>query len=171
MALVQWNPARDFMRMREEMNRLFNQFFREGDGEEATWLTGGWAPPVDIHETDDALILKAELPGFSKDDVHVELHNNRLTLRGERKHEAEVKEEQYHRRERAYGSFQRSFQLPATIDQEKVTASFKDGLLELRFPKSEKARPKQIAITGTEASPGGTAAQSRSATEPSARGR
>jgi HSP20 family protein len=149
MALAQWNPARDFVRMREEMNRLFNQFFREGDGEEASWPTGGWMPPVDIHETNDALVLKAELPGFSKDDVHVELLNNRLTLRGERKHEAEVKEEQYHRRERAYGSFQRSFQLPATIDQDKVTASFKDGILELRFPKSEKAKPKNIAIAGT----------------------
>jgi HSP20 family protein len=149
MALVQWNLARDFMRMREEMNRLFNQFFREGEGEEATWLTGGWAPPVDIHETDDALILKAELPSFSKDDVHIELLNNRLTLRGERKHEAQIKEEQYHRREHAYGSFQGSFQLPTTVDQEKVAASFKDGILELRLPKSEKARPKRIAIAGT----------------------
>src|ERR671924_615245 len=149
MALAQWNPARDFVRMREEMNRLLNQFFREGDGEEASWPTGGGVPPVDIPETNDAVVLKAELPGFSKDDVHVELLNNRLTLRGERKHEAEVKEEQYHRRERAYGSFQRSFQLPATIDQDKVTASFKDGILELRFPKSEKAKPKNIAIAGT----------------------
>lgn len=151
MALARWNPAQDLMRMREEMNRVFGQFFREGEGEEGTWLTGAWTPPVDIHETEEALILKAELPGFSKDDVHVELHNNRLTLRGERKHETEVKEEQYHRRERAYGSFQRSFQLPTTIDQEKVMASFKDGILELRLPKSEKAKPKRIAISGAEA--------------------
>ena len=147
MALVQWNPARDLMRMREDMNRLFSQFFREGDDEEGTWLTGAWAPPVDIHETDEVLILKAELPGFSKDDVHVELHNNRLTLRGERRHETEVKEEQYHRRERAYGSFQRTFQLPTTIDQDKVKASFQNGILELRLPKSEAAKPKRIALT------------------------
>jgi HSP20 family protein len=151
MALVRWNPAQDLMRMREEMNRVFSQFFREGDGEEGTWLTGAWAPPVDIHETEEALILKAELPGFSKDDVHVELHNNRLTLRGERQHEAEVKEEQYHRRERAYGSFQRTFQLPTTIDQDKVSASFQNGILELRLPKSEVAKPKRIAISGAAA--------------------
>jgi HSP20 family protein len=148
MALVQWNPVRDLMRMREEMNRLFGQYFREGEGEEGTWLTRGWAPPVDIHETDEALIVKAELPGFSKDDIHIDLHNNRLTLRGERKHETEVKEEQYHRRERAYGSFQRSFQLPTTIDQDKVTANFQNGILELRLPKIEAAKPKRIAVTG-----------------------
>jgi HSP20 family protein len=97
MPLMQWNPTRDLMQMREEMNRLFNQFFREGDGEEGAWLTGAWTPPVDIHETDEALILKAELTGCSKDDGHIELHNNRLTLRGERKHETEVKEERYQR--------------------------------------------------------------------------
>ena len=148
MALVQWNPVRDLMRMREEMNRLFGQYFREGEGEEGTWLTGGWAPPVDIHETDEALFVKAELPGFSKDDIHIDLHNNRLTLRGERKHETEVKEEQYHRRERAYGSFQRAFQLPTMIDQDKVTANFQNGLLELRLPKIEAAKPKRIAVTG-----------------------
>jgi HSP20 family protein len=169
MALVQWNPARDLMRMREDMNRLFSQFFREGDDEEGTWLTGAWAPPVDIHETDEALILKAELPGFSKDDVHVELHNNRLTLRGERRHETEVKEEQYHRRERAYGSFQRTFQLPTTIDQDKVKASFQNGILELRLPKSEAAKPKRIGISGAEAPTQMTSGAT--APEPTARGR
>jgi HSP20 family protein len=138
------------MRMREEMNRLFNQFFRKGDGEEGAGLTGAWAPPVDIHETDEALILNAELPGCSKDDVHIDFQNNRLTLRGERKHETEVKEEQYHRRGRAYGSFRRVFQLPATIDQDRVTASFQNGILELRLPKSEAAKPKRIAIAGAE---------------------
>jgi HSP20 family protein len=169
MALVHWNPARDLMRMREDMNRLFSQFFREGDDEEGTWLTGAWAPPVDIHETDEALILKAELPGFSKDDVHVDLHNNRLTLRGERKHETEVKEEQYHPRERAYGSFQRTFQLPTTIDQDKVKASFQNGILELRLPKSEAAKPKRIAISGAEAPTQMTSGTT--APEPTARGR
>jgi HSP20 family protein len=82
--------------------------------------------------------------------VHIELHNNRLTLRGERKHETEVKEEQYHRRERTWGSFQRVFQLPATIDQDKVMARFENGILELRLPKSEAAKPKRIAIAGAE---------------------
>ena len=87
MAIVRWNPARDLMQMREEMDRLFSQFVRRGDGEEASWAQGLWAPPVDIYETDDAFMLKAELPGFSKEDVSIEVHENRLIIRGERKRE------------------------------------------------------------------------------------
>jgi HSP20 family protein len=132
----------------DEMNRLFNQFFRGGTGEEAGWGVRTWTPPVDIYETDDALILKAELPGVSKDDVSIEIHQNTLILRGQRKHEAEVKEEQYHRVERAYGTFQRSFMLPTLVDQEHVHATYHDGVLELRLPKSEAAKPKRVAITG-----------------------
>jgi HSP20 family protein len=143
------------MRMREEMERLFREFFRPGDGEEATWMRGNWAPPVDIYETDEAFVLKAELPGFSKEDVQIELHGNRLTLRGERKHDTEAKEEQYHRLERAYGRFERVFWLPATVDAEKIKASFTNGVLELRLPKSEAAKPKRIAITETERAPAG----------------
>jgi HSP20 family protein len=130
----------------DEMNRMFNQFFRGGTGEEAGWGVSTWAPPVDIYETDDALILKAELPGVSKDDVSVEIHQNTLILRGQRKHEAEVKEDRYHRVERAYGTFQRSFVLPTQVNQEKVQATYKDGVLELRLPKSEAAKPKRVAI-------------------------
>src|SRR5262245_21748545 len=107
MALVRWNPGRDMMPMREEMDRLFHQFFGRGGGEEGSWGQGSWAPPVDIYETDEAFVLKAELPGFSKDDVQIELHENRLALRGERKRESDAKEEQYHRMERAYGRFER----------------------------------------------------------------
>ena len=155
MALARWNPGRDLMRMREEMERMFREFFRPGDGEEATWMRGNWAPPVDIYETDEAFVLKAELPGFSKEDVQIELHGNRLTLRGERKHDTEAKEEQYHRLERAYGRFERVFWLPATVDAEKIKASFTNGVLELRLPKSEAAKPKRIAITETERAPAG----------------
>jgi HSP20 family protein len=147
MAIVRWNPARDLMQMREEMDRLFNQFLRRGDGEEATWAQGLWAPPVDIYETDDAFMLKAELPGFSKEDVNIEIHENRLIIRGERKRETEAKEEQYHRLERAYGRFERAFWLPTTVDAEQIQATFKDGVLELRLPKSAAAKPKQIPIT------------------------
>jgi HSP20 family protein len=153
MAIVRWNPARDLMQMREEMDRLFNQFLGRSDAEEGALARGMWAPPVDIHETDDAFVLRAELPGFSKDDISIELHDNRLTLRGERKHTQEVKEEQYHRRERAYGRFERAFWLPTTVDAEKVQAGFKDGVLELRIPKSEAAKPKRIAITEAEGAP------------------
>src|SRR5919108_5983263 len=100
MALARWTPYRDLMAVRDEMNRVFNEAFGRGSNDETAWFSGAWSPPVDIYETNDALVMKAELPGFSKDDIHVELLNNRLTLHGERKHEAEVKEEQYHRRER-----------------------------------------------------------------------
>jgi HSP20 family protein len=130
------------------MNRVFNDFFRGGNGEETSSGLRTWTPPVDIYETDDALVLKAELPGVSKDEVSIEVHQNTLILRGQRKHETEVKEEHYHRVERAYGTFQRSFVLPAMVDQEKVQATFKDGILELHLPKSEAAKPKRIAING-----------------------
>jgi HSP20 family protein len=148
MALARWTPRGNLQSFQDEMNRMFEQFFRGGTGEEAGWGVRTWAPPVDIYETDDALILKAELPGVSKDDVSIEIHQNTLILRGQRKHEAEVKEEQYHRVERAYGTFQRSFTLPTLVDQEHVQATYHDGVLELRLPKSEAAKPKRVAITG-----------------------
>jgi HSP20 family protein len=148
MALMRRNPARDLLSMRDDMNRLFSEFFGRTEGQEGSWMSGTWAPPVDIHETDDALVLQAELPGFSKEDVNVELKDNSLTLKGQRQDEKEVEEEQYHRRERTYGGFQRTFMLPATVDSEKVTATYKDGVLELRLPKRETAKAKRIAIGG-----------------------
>lgn len=148
MAVVRWSPMRDIMSVRDEMNRLFNEVFSRPRDEEGTWLSGAWTPPVDIYETSDALVLKAEIPGFSKEDVSVELKDHTLILKGERQREAEVKEENYQRLERAYGTFQRSFLLPTTVDQEKVQASYKDGVLELRLPKVEAAKPKRIAISG-----------------------
>jgi HSP20 family protein len=134
--------------LQDEMNRLFNQFFQGGTGEEAGWGVRTWTPAVDIHETDDGYVIKAELPGVSKDDVSIDVHQNRLILRGQRKHEAEVKQDKYHRVERAYGSFQRSFMLPTLVDQEHVQATYHDGVLELRLPKSEASKPKRIGITG-----------------------
>jgi HSP20 family protein len=92
-------------------------------------------------------MLKAELPGFTKEDVSIEIHENRLIIRGERKRETEAKEDQYHRLERAYGRFERAFWLPTTVDAEQIQATFKDGVLELRLPKSPAAKPKQIPIT------------------------
>jgi HSP20 family protein len=144
MQLVRWTPMGNLLSFQHEMNRMFDQFFRGGNGDEAKVST--WRPSVDIYETDDALVIKAELPGVSKDDVSVDVHQNTLTLRGQRKHETEVKDEHYHRVERSYGSFQRSFTLPATVDAEKAEASFKDGVLELRLPRLESAKPRQIAI-------------------------
>jgi HSP20 family protein len=149
MTLVRWNPTREMMRTRNEMHRLVNEFFRGGNGgngAEGSWSAGTWTPAVDMYESDEALTLKAELPGFSKDDVQVEIKDNVLTLKGERKREHDVKEEQYHRVERVYGAFQRSFMLPALIDAGKAEATFKDGVLELKLPKAEEAKPKRIGI-------------------------
>jgi HSP20 family protein len=148
MAMVRWNPARDLVTMRDEMNRLFGEVFGRAATDEGSWYAGAWTPPVDIFETEEALVLKAELPGFTKDDISIELKENALTLRGERKHTMEAKEENYHRRERTYGAFQRSFMLPTTVDQNNVQATYKDGVLELRLPKVEAAKPKRIAIGG-----------------------
>jgi HSP20 family protein len=147
MALARWTPYRDLMSVRDEMNRVFNEAFGRGTNDESSWFSGTWAPPVDIYETDGALVLKAELPGFSKDDISIELKENTLVIKGERKHEDEVKEGNYHRMERTYGAFQRSFVLPTTVDREKVNASYKDGILELRLPKMLEAQPKRIAVS------------------------
>jgi HSP20 family protein len=151
MAFAQGYPMADLMRMREAMHQLSQPFGRPGDGEESAWGQAIWVPPVDIYETEDAFILEAELPGFTREDVEIELVENRLTLRGERKRPSEVKEEQYRRHERAYGRFERTFLLPALIDRDHVTAEMHHGVLTLRLPKSDLAKPKRIPIREAEA--------------------
>jgi HSP20 family protein len=148
MPVVRWTPFQNLMALQEEMNRRFNEVFRGGNGEEASRGHHTWVPPVDIYEADEALVLIVDLPGVSKDDVGIEMHQHTLTLKGQRTPHAEVTEDRYHRVERAYGPFQRSFMLPTQVDQEKVQATYHDGVLELRLPKSEAAKPKRIAITG-----------------------
>ena len=108
---------------------------------------GSWIPPVDIYEHEGSLVLKAELPGIDPKDVDVKVENNVLTLQGERKFDSEVKREQYHRVERAYGRFTRSFTLPNVVDTANIKAEFKDGLLRVVMPKREEAKPKQISIS------------------------
>ena len=147
MAIARRNPYRDMMNVRDEMNRVFNEVFGHGSQDETTWSAGTWSPPVDIYETDEALIIKAELPGFSKDDISIELKENTLVMKGERKRQDEVKEGNYHRAERVYGAFQRSFLLPTTVEHDKVKASYKDGILELYLPKVPAAQPKRIAVS------------------------
>jgi HSP20 family protein len=130
------------------MNRLFDESFRgiNRTGSEEDWVGGSWAPAVDIYEQNGNIVLKAELPGVDPKDVDVRVENNILTLRGERKLENEVKRESYHRVERAYGSFTRSFTLPNVVDTEKIKAEYKDGLLRMTLPKKDEAKPKQISI-------------------------
>ena len=148
MAIVRWEPFRDLMTVQERMNRIFDEAFRGAPARsEDDWALGGtWAPAVDIYEQDGTLVLKAELPGIDPKDVDVRVENNVLTLHGERKFENEVKRDQYHRVERAYGTFSRSFTLPSVVDTANIKAEFKEGLLRVVMPKREEAKPKQISI-------------------------
>jgi HSP20 family protein len=147
MTLVRWHRARDMHAMQHEMKRLVHDFFQNGLQDTGASRRDVWTPAVDMYEGEEAFTLTAELPGFSKDDVQVEIKDNRLTLRGERKREAEVKEAHYHRVERVYGAFRRSIRLPALVDADKAEAVFKDGVLKLTLPKAEEAKPKPISIT------------------------
>jgi HSP20 family protein len=150
MAIVRWEPFRDLVSIQDRMNRIFEDAFRGGGrnaGEEDWALGGQWAPVVDIYEDEGNLVLKAELAGIEPKDVDIRVENNVLTLRGERKFEGETKREKYHRVERAYGSFSRSFTLPSVVDTEKIKAQFKDGVLSVTLPTKEEAKPKQISIS------------------------
>ena len=154
MAIVRWEPFRDLMSLQERMNRLFDESFRSragaGAGHEEDWALGGsWAPAVDIYEHEGNIVLKAEIPGIDPKEVDVRVENNVLTLRGERKIDTEVKRESYHRVERAYGTFSRSFTLPNVVDTEKIKAEYRDGVLRVTLPKREEAKPKQISINVT----------------------
>jgi HSP20 family protein len=144
MAIVKYNPFRELRAMQEQMNRLLDLAWNRESGEEMR--EGMWQPPVDIFEDAESLIIKAELPGIDQKDIDVRIEDSTLTLRGERKHDQEVRKENYHRVERYYGAFQRSFSLPTTIDQEKVKATCDKGVLTIVLPKKEETKPKQISI-------------------------
>lgn len=146
MALIRWDPFREMSALQERMNRLFSDVRAQAPVRGEEIVQGAWVPAVDIFETNEAIVLKAELPGITAQDISVEVKDNTLTLKGEKKFEKEVKEENYHRVERSYGSFQRAFTLPGTIHQEKVKAKFKDGILEITLPKVEEAKPKQVKV-------------------------
>ncbi len=143
--LMRWTPPDLF---RNRMSRLFDDSFNHflapiSSSEE---LSGKWLPPVDVRETDEALTLTAEVPGLSKDDVSITLENNVLTISGERRFEKDAEKESYHRIERAYGTFSRSFTLPANVESDKAKATFENGVLSIALPKSEEAKPRKIAI-------------------------
>lgn len=148
MTFVRWNSSGNFMPVPKEIHHLFHEAFEKDRGHGGTAVTGTWEPPVDIYETDDALVLEVELPGVSTDAISVEIHEHTLRLSGERTHEPAVKGGQYQREEGRYGIFQRAFRLPAVVDQGKVQATHKNGVLALRLPKRDATRPKGIPITG-----------------------
>ena len=147
MALVRWEPFQDLLAIQERMNRLFDETLQRTRSRDEEDISAGlWAPPVDIYETENEIVLKAELPEIDQKDIEIKVEDSTLTIRGERKFEQETKKENYHRIERAYGKFSRSFSLPNTIDQEKIKASYKDGILKLVMPKREEKKPKQITV-------------------------
>jgi HSP20 family protein len=151
MALVRWDPSRELSSLQSEMNRLFQSFFDTPATGSGTGGNGGtlrrWHPAMDLVETEDHFVLRADLPGVSEDDVKVELEDNVLTIAGERRHEEEAKGGGYYRLERATGVFSRSLTLPEGIDPEAVQASFDKGVLEVRIPKPEERKPRRVAIS------------------------
>ena len=146
MNLVKWNPWREMPAMPDRLNRFFDDpFFSIGRMAEDSGL-GMWNPAVDLYEKDDHFMIKAELPGVDKNDINIDLKDRLLTLSGERTHDKEVNEENYYRRERSYGKFQRAFTLPADVDSDKIEAEFKDGVLQIKVPKPEGRKAKKVTI-------------------------
>ena len=150
MQIVRFEPFRDLLGLQDRMSRLFDESYRAtqrsaSEGQQET--APSWAPAVDIYEQGTDIVLKAELPGVDPKDVDIRLENNVLSLRGQRQLENEVKRESYHRVERSYGTFSRSFTLPTVVDQAAIKAEFKDGLLQVTLPKREEAKPKQIQVS------------------------
>ena len=143
--LALWRPFREMERMRREMDRLWDSFFEERPRlrmEEA----GEWMPSLDLSETDNDIIVKADLPGIDPKDIDISLANDVLTIKGEKKQEREEKDENYHIIERSFGSFTRSLRLPRDVQSDKISASYKNGVLKVVLPKSEEAKAKEIKI-------------------------
>ena len=145
--LTRWDPLKEMEELQNRLSGLFGRApVRRGNGEQESITVAEWAPLVDITEDDKEYLIKAELPEVKKEDVKVAVENGVLTISGERKSEKEERNKKFHRIERAYGSFERSFIVPDDADADKVIAEFKDGVLRVHLPKSEKAKPKQIEV-------------------------
>jgi HSP20 family protein len=144
MTLVRIDPFRELAGLQDRVNRIFGDPARFTNGQEPSWTS--WSPAVDILEKGDNLVLRAELPGMNEKDIDVSVENGVLSLRGERKSNVEDKSENFHRTERYYGTFSRTFSLPTTVDVSKIHATYKDGILEVTLPKAETAKPKRVEI-------------------------
>lgn len=145
MAIVRWDPGRDLDTLQGDVNRLFDSFFGRREAGPASAVRR-WVPAMDLVETDDQLVLRADLPGMSREDIEIEIKDNVLTISGERKAEHEEKGEGFHRIERASGRFSRSLGLPRGMDATSVNASFENGVLEVRMPKPAERKPTKIEI-------------------------
>ncbi|NOZ03421.1 MAG: Hsp20/alpha crystallin family protein [FCB group bacterium] len=144
MSLVKWQPMRSLISPVDEWNRFLTDFF--GDMLEDSYVGRTWVPAVDIQEDNDNYIVHADLPGMSKKDIHINVKDNILSIEGERKYEHEDKKDNFHRIERSYGTFKRSFRLPEEVRADKITAKFKDGVLTINLPKAEEVKSKAIEI-------------------------
>jgi HSP20 family protein len=147
MALIRWEPVRELNTIQSEMNRLFNTFFETSSPANGGSTLRRWIPAMDLVETEDDFVLRADLPGLTDEDVTVEVEDNILTISGERKAEHEERKEGYYRVERASGSFSRSLTLPEGVDAGAVKANFDNGVLEVRVPKPEERKPRKVSIT------------------------
>ena len=146
MNLVMWKPLRGMETLHNRINHLYGDSFSRVGWFDDELTESHWQPVVDIYDNDDTFVINAELPGMSKEAIDIDLKDGVLTLKGERSHENEVKEADYHRRERVFGKFCRTFRLPADIDPHKIKADFKDGVLRIDIPKPEEKKPKKIAV-------------------------
>jgi HSP20 family protein len=146
MALIRWEPAREINSLQQEMNRLFNTFFDAPATPGGSGATRRWIPAMDLVETDDDFVLRADLPGMSESDINLSLDDNVLTVSGERKAEHEERGEGFYRVERSTGSFSRSLTLPEGVDGDAITARFDKGVLEVRIPKPEQRKPRKLQI-------------------------
>ncbi|MGB7607655.1 MAG: Hsp20/alpha crystallin family protein [Candidatus Sulfotelmatobacter sp.] len=163
--LTRWEPFRELSTLQDRINRAFRESYREG-GQDESLATSSFAPAVDVYEDEHNVTLKIEVPGIDEKDIDVSLENNTLTVHGERKIEKEEKEENYRRVESQYGSFTRTFNLPPTVDSEKVSAIYDKGVLKVTLPKKAEAKPKQIKV-----SVGGTKAETEKTIEAKAPGK
>ncbi len=152
MSIIKYDPFRELRGLQDEMNRIFNSNYPTRFTQEEM-ASGGWAPSVDIYESEGEIVLEAELPGMNREDFEVSIENNVITLKGERRFEKNEESENYHRVERAYGSFTRSFSLPRTVSAENTKADFNNGILRVSLPKKEEAKARKIEVSGEDAEP------------------
>ena len=161
MNMITYDPFRELRALQDEVNRVFSGSFNRG-GSESGMMRGAWNPSVDIFENKDQIVLEAELPGLKPEDVNISIENNVLTIHGERKFEKKDEGDNFHRVERSYGSFTRSFTLPPTVSSENVEAVFDNGILRLALAKREEAKPRRIEIKATGSQPKTIEANSKS---------
>ncbi len=145
MNIMRWTPFRDLDTVREKLNCMFEDAFTSG-GEEKDMVASTWTPSVDIYENENELVLSAETPGIEDKDIEIKIENNTLSIQGERKIETETKEENYHRIERSYGSFYRSFTLPTNISQDNIKAEYDNGVLRISLPKKPELKSKKVKV-------------------------